>query len=156
MLLAVFSFSDSPARVSDLPYDSLYEIPDVVDIPELDRIVGWDSCELIEILEGSVTDHYRIRHNWYKCRQYLSGLIIHLHKALPLLDLNMEGDLLYVSNASGSISFRLSVALFYQDDPDYSAITEVILHRILHHITGAHTHVDDGMLRVIPEEEDTP
>lgn len=151
MLLAVFSFSNSPARVIDLPYNSLFEIPDVVDIPELNRVVGWDSCELIEILDGSVTDHYRIRHNWYQCRRYLSGLIPHLYKALPLLDLNMEGDLLYVSNASGSISFRISVALFYQDDPDYSAITEAILHRILHHITGAHTHVEDGKLQVKEE-----
>lgn len=154
MVLAVFSFEKGIARVKPLIYDCLSDLPEIEDISVLDEVKEWCVCQLFEINDGVILGLRDIRYKWYKVRCYLSRLLTHLEKTLPLLDFSIDCDLLYIRNVSGSICTRISLALFYQDDPDYSKITEAILHRILHHITGAHTHADDGMLRVIPEEEE--
>ena len=151
MLLAVFSFDEVRARLEPLPYDSLMDLPEIQDIAVLAEVTGWHTCELIDFKDGKINGSRGIRYDWYKCRQYLSGLMEHLEKTLPLLEFKVEGDLLYVSDASGFIDVKLSIALFYQDDPDYSAITEAILHRILDNVTGSFTHVINGRLGVSPE-----
>lgn len=154
MVLAVFNYDESPANVIVLSCEDFSGIDEIFDLKELEEIQGWCLCEIIYIHDGVIKNSFVIRSNWYKCRRYLSGLMAHLTKTLPLLEFMVEGDLLYVSDASGFIDVKLSIALFYQDDPDYSAITEAILHRILDNVTGSHTHVINGRLEVIPEEEE--
>lgn len=153
MILAVFNYEKAPAKVVVLPYEKFWDITEMLKLKELEEVQGWCLCELIEIQDGVIKDNYGIHSNWYKCRRYLSGLMAHLEKTLPLLRFKVEGDVLYVSDASGSIDVKVSIALFYKDDPDYSEITETILLSILEKVTGSYTHVINGMLGVIPEQE---
>lgn len=139
MVLAVFSFEEVRARVEPLPYDSLMDLPEIQDIAVLVNVTGWYTCELIEFKDGKISGSRGIRYDWYKCRCYLSGLLAHLEKTLPLLRFKVEGDVLYVSDSSGSIDVKVSIALFYKDDTDFSEITETILLSILDKVTGSGT-----------------